>query len=246
MKILLLDAETAPKRAFVWSMWKNNVSLDQLEADGYILCVCCKWLDERQVHEFSIPSAKSENDKPVLQKVWKLLNEADVVIAHNGKKFDLPTLNARFAIHGMKPPSPYKIVDTLDLARRKFRFTSNRLDALGLFLGLGRKKETGGFMLWRNVMDGCKNSLKKMVAYCKQDVLLLEKVYLRLRPWDNQHPNRGLTDGEGCPVCGSGHLQSRGYMYTKVYTYKRYCCTDCGSWSRDRISSDKNKGMKVL
>lgn len=248
-KILLLDIETAPKTAFVWSMWKENIGLNQLEKDGYVLCYCAKWLQEGKVFSDAIWDYEDyqkdpENDYNIIASVHELLEQADVVIAHNGRGFDIPTLNARFVTHELQPPSPYKIVDTLKIARAKFRFTSNRLDALGMFLGEGRKIQTGGFDLWRNVMLQDTKAQAQMVKYCKQDVQLLENVYLRLRAWDNTHPNVALyieSDKPVCPVCGSEHVHKKGYDYSRTYKYQRYKCIDCGHNIRDRKSLDSVK-----
>lgn len=248
-KVLLLDIETSFKIAGVWGTYDQNVSADQLFQDTHVLCWAAKWQGEKKIMTdalFLHPKAyKADptNDKPVLEKIWKLLDEADYVIGQNCHRFDLPVLNARFIQHGMKPPSPYIVIDTLLIARRRFKFTSNRLDDLGKALNVGRKKETGGFSLWRDIV--LKHDLKafrKMVAYNKQDVVLLEKVYTALRPWDTQHPNVN-PDMEKllCNVCGSKHLQHRGVRRTAHQTYQRYQCIDCGHWLRAAKAIPGNK-----
>ena len=244
-KILLIDIETAPKRAFVWSMWKQDIGISQLEADGYVLCWCAKWLDDDKVMTKKLTKTEvaSEDDSRIIKSIHKLMEVADVIVAHNGDRFDIPTLNARFVTHGLQPPGIYKSVDTLKIARNKFKFTSNRLDALGMFLGLGRKLDTGGFQLWRDVMDGCSKAMIKMVNYCKQDVLLLEQVYLKLRAWDNKHPNAAMfTDGTErvCNVCGSTHIHSKGDTVTNSKVYKRFKCQECGHEMRSPYS-EKDK-----
>ena len=252
--MLVLDIETAPKQAFVWSMWKQNIGLNQLEKDGYVLCYCAKWLGDKKVQSDSIWDyenyrANPEDDYNVIHSVWELLDQADVVIAHNGKAFDIPTLNARFLIHGFQPPSPYKIVDTLKIARGKFRFTSNRLDALGLFLGEGRKINTGGFDLWRRVMDQDDKAQAEMVKYCKQDVQLLENIYLRLRAWDSYHPNIALYNEDNrpvCNVCGSEHVKKKGFAYTSTHKYQRYVCSDCGHNMKERKNCTGKEKAKSI
>jgi DNA polymerase III epsilon subunit-like protein len=255
-KILMIDTETAPKRAYVWGMWKNNIGLNQLISDGYVLCWNAKWLGEDEVLGDSLdeyPEAYNEdpeNDYYIMESLWKLLDEADIVVAHNAKHFDIPVVNARFVLHGMHPPSPYKIVDTLQLAKKYFRFTSNRLDALGQLLGLGRKVDTGGFSLWARVLDKDAAAWDKMTDYCEQDVRLLEEVYLKLRAWDKQHPNVGLyTDMARpvCNVCGSEHVVKKGYDYTNVSIFHRYKCVSCGHNMRERYNiTDKAKRKNIL
>jgi len=162
------------------------------------------------------------------------------VIGHNGDKFDVKKTNARFIAHGMNPPSPYKTIDTLKVARRFFKFDSNKLDQLGRYLKLGRKVETGGIQLWFGCMSGKMSAWNKMVKYNKQDVQLLEDVYLKLRPWMSNHPNlnKYMETAHNCPACGSHDLQRRGTDGTvgNVNLYQRWRCNDCYKWSRSRMA----------
>ena len=177
--------------------------------------------------------------------MWGLLDKADVVIAHNGDSFDIKKTNTRFAIHGMKPPSPYKSIDTKKLAKKYFKFDSNKLDDLGMYLSVGKKLSAGGFATWKGCMQGDKKSWKRMVDYNKQDVVLLEKVYLALRPWMTNHPNINILDERlgACPTCGSDKVQKRGWAITPVNRKQRYHCQNCGRWSMGR--SEKNTGIII-
>lgn len=255
MKILLFDIETAPNRGFIWSIWKEVMSYNFIESDWFIMCWAAKWLDEKKIHSCAITDFKRykkdpECDKEVLAKLWKLLDEADCVVAHNAIKFDRRKVNTRFILHGMTPPSPYTVIDTLVVARKEFNFTSNKLNDIAKFLGLGEKHDTDGFKLWTDCLLGIKTAWKKMVNYCKQDVNLLEKVYLKLRPYITQHPNFNVyndyTD-RVCPKCGSDDIHYRGYAYTSISKFHRFICNACGGWSRDRSNCfDKDKMKTVI
>jgi hypothetical protein len=145
----------------------------------------------------------------------------------------------------MRPPSPSKVVDTLREARKYFYFTSNRLGNLGEILGVGTKEPTGGFKLWKQCMEGDKKAWKAMIDYCKQDVRLLEQVYLKLRPFINNHPNIGSITGNGvCPKCGSKEITYRGYAITTAGKYRRFQCKDCGGWGKDTKNMIKNKTLR--
>lgn len=242
-RILLFDIENAPNTAYIWSLYQEVLSESMLDSAWYILCWSAKWLGESKIYSSALidfPQAfkkNPENDKLVLQKLWTLLDEADIVIAHNGKAFDVRKVNARFVMNGMLPPSPYKVVDTLLAARQYFFFTSNKLDDLGKYLKVGEKVDTGGFKLWKQCMMGNKTAWKKMVKYCKNDITLLEKVYLKLRPFIQNHPNLTVydeNDSHQCPKCNSDNLKKEGFFYTDVCKYQRYSCKDCGGWSRGR------------
>jgi len=139
----------------------------------------------------------------------------------------------------MKPPSPYKVVDTLLAARSQFAFSSNKLDDLGETLGLGRRVEHEGFELWRKCMNGEKKAWKDMLRYNEQDVVLLEAVYLRLLPYIKNHPNVNVIMDQTkckCTACGSSKLHKRGYAYTNASKFQRFQCQDCGKWSRGRMN----------
>ena len=44
--ILFLDIETAPLLGYVWGLWKNNVGLNQIYRDSYVLNWAASWLGE--------------------------------------------------------------------------------------------------------------------------------------------------------------------------------------------------------
>lgn len=233
MRILLLDIETRPIMAYVWGIWKQNVGLNQIVEDWSILTYAARFLGEDYTYYDTAKGKK--DDKGCLQTLWTLLDEADVVIAHNGERFDVPKVNARFLEYGMLPPSPYKQIDTLKVAKRNFRLTSNRLDYIAKFLGYEGKMETGGMALWIECMNGVAAAWDKMLDYNIKDVDILEWVYMELRPWIHNHPNIGLYDEDEttrCPACGGDHLTYRGFAYTVVGKYQRFVCNDCGKWGR--------------
>ncbi len=240
-RVLFYDIETAPNLGYVWAKYEQNV-LDY-QREWYMLCVSYRWEDERKTHvvsllDFPNTYAKDqEDDSEVVRFLWNLLDEADITIAHNGNRFDNRKSNMRFVLEGLEPPSPYKSVDTLLVARRYFMFNSNHLGDLGTTLGLGKKVETGGYDLWRQVMAGNQTAWNKMIRYAKQDVNLLMKVYYKLRPWMTNHPNRAVYGGgQDCPTCGSDKLTKRGLKYTQVMTYQQWQCQSCKAYSRTRTS----------
>lgn len=242
-KILVLDIETSPLRTYVWGIWNQNIALNQIDTDWFILTWAAKWLFDEKVYSGSVTpkEAIEQDDKRMLRGIWDLLNEAEIVIAHNGTRFDITKLNTRFLIHDMQPPLPYQQIDTLLHIRRQFGFTSNKLDYVNKLLNLERKQETGGFELWEKCYKGDKEALKKMLDYNIQDVRILEDTYLRIRPWIKPHPscNLNLLDGhERCPSCGSKDLIEQGKTYnTYASKFGLMRCDNCGSVSRKRLSS---------
>lgn len=244
MKILHLDIETFPHLVYCWGMWNQNIGHNQMVHAGTTACWAAKWHGEKKV---MFSSLENTSETSMLSLVWNLLDEADVVCHYNGTKFDIPTLNKEFLKYGMPPPSPYQQIDLLFTARKQFKLARNTLDYVADYLGVGRKVQHKGMELWTQCMEGRTAAWKVMEKYNKQDVVLLEKVYLRLLPWIKGHPNPALyNDSETmqCPKCGGTHLQKRGLYHTKVQVYQRYQCQDCNSWSRERFTilpQDKRK-----
>jgi DNA polymerase elongation subunit (family B) len=230
LKILFLDIETKPNVAHVWGLWKQNVSLNQLMESSEMMCYAA--LNEDGMH------FKKEGDDRYLTHLWTLLDEADVVVHYNGAKFDIPTINKEFLLVGMSPPSTYRQVDLLNVVKRQFRFPSNKLAYVSEALGIGGKTPHEGHTLWVRCMAGDKSAWEDMEEYNKNDVVLLEKLYHTLMPWIPSHPNYGLYIEDAtspvCPNCGEEHLQKRGFAYTNLSKFQRYCCMDCGKWCRSR------------
>jgi hypothetical protein len=237
--VLILDIETLPNKAFVWSAWKNNIGKDQWITHWYALSWAAKWLYEPEIYSgvLTPEEVKNEDDSRLMEDMWQFLDAANFVIAHNGRRFDLPKLKTRFLIHGMKPPMPYQIIDTLDVAKKEFGFLSNRLDFINDQLGIGRKLDTN-FNLWKSCGEGDQEALDKMLEYNEQDVLILEETYTKFRPYIKSHPNFGLfvdADSDVCPTCGSTDLDWNGTYTTNVNKYSAFRCNNCGAIGRSRV-----------
>ncbi len=254
-KILILDIETAPILSYTWGIWDQNIGLNQIKKDWHIMSWAAKWMNDPKskiIYADQRRSKNIEDDFGTLKKMWKLLDEADIVIAHNGDKFDIKKLNARFILNGMKPPSSYKQIDTLKLARKKFKFTSNRLSYLTNKLCTKYKKlnhpNFTGFELWKECIAGNLKAWKEMEKYNKYDVLSLEELYKVLEPWTNPINYNLYTDTEDTMCgCGSKNFTKNGHAYTSIGKYQRYACSDCGAEIRGNsnlLDKSKRKSLK--
>ena len=229
MKILLLDIETAPNTVYTWGLFKQNIAINQINQSGYMLCWAAKWLGEDRMFFSSLRKGKAS----MLERMHRLLSEADAVVTYNGKKFDIPTLNKEFLVAGMPPPAPYKQIDLYQIVKSTFRFSSNKLDWISQQLEIGSKLEHQGFDLWLGCMAGDKACWQTMEDYNRKDVDLLEEAYGIIRPWIRTHPSHGAhTDAAVCPKCGSDDYQQRGFTFTSMLRYRRYQCKCCGGWFR--------------
>lgn len=240
-KILIADIETSPAKVYVWKFWKENVAPKQVIEHPHIMSFAAKWLGEDEIF---YEESRTDNDKFLVEKLCYYLDQADMVVAHNGANFDLPKIRARALVHGIPPPSPVKVIDTLKIARTEFGFSANSLEYLSNVLGLKIQKGThpkfAGFTLWLECLKGNEEAWKSMKDYNIKDIVVLEELYLKLRPWDTKAPNLAVYAEENdkvvCPKCGGDHVQWRGYAYTNTGKYHRFQCTDCGGWGRGRYS----------
>lgn len=232
MKILLWDIETAPVVAAVWGLFNQNIQHESIIQDWYMICAAWKWLDKPKIYTSSVLEGEDHTDDlPIVETLHHTLSQADAIVAHNGNAFDLKKFNARVIKHGLEPLPYIPLIDTLKIARAHFKFTSNRLDYLGDFLEVGRKVETEKG-LWMKCLNGDKGAIKRMLKYNRGDITLLEDVYMKLRPFDRQHPNWNHDSSvHVCPSCGSADLQRRGVYKTRITQRQRYQCNSCGSWS---------------
>jgi len=239
-KILHIDIETSPILAWVWSLFKPMISIVQIKQDWHILCWAAKWHGKPRIikdalwHHKDVYRKSKLNETAILDSLWNLLDEAEIVVAHNGDRFDVAKINAKFFEYGMTPPSPYKTVDTLKVARANFKFSANRLDYIAKLKGVGQKLKTD-FDLWLDVMAGVNKECKRMMDYNIQDVILLEQIYTLLLPWITNHPNAGVYNDKEevqCAGCSSTKIHFRGFTHTNAGRYQRFVCTDCGKWGK--------------
>ena len=229
-KILLFDIETSLMKVYVWGLYKQYIPHDNIIDDWFIISWSAKWLyDDKVISDVVTPKeAVKSNDKRILNSMWKLLDKADIVIAHNGDRFDLRKLNWRFINSDIKPPSPYRSIDTLKISRKEFAAPSHKLDFLTKNFNVQTKIKTD-FQLWVDCMNGNKKRLDEMLKYNKQDVVALEDVYLILRPYIKNHPNLGvLMDMDVCSTCGSKNIEETESVYlTSANKFLVFRCNSC-------------------
>jgi hypothetical protein len=233
--------------AYVWGPKSDWIPHNQILHESFLFCWAAKWAGEKQVKSDKLTPEETANkdDSRIAESLAELVRQADVVVAHNGDRFDVPRLSTRLLLQGLEPLGPVETIDTLKLARKSLSLTHNKLDNLALRLGLGAKLKTD-FELWERVYNGDEVAMQLMLRYCKHDVVLLEQVFDKLRP----HVNglRRLVDGEGsfCPNCGGHSFQRRGYRRTNAGTFVRFQCNDCLRYFRDKTSDAGKSQMRPL
>lgn len=231
VKRLLFDLETAPSGAWIWRTGKQFVGHNQLQMlprDGNIILACWKWQHEKKIHH---AVWDKEGDLPVVKALLPFMLEADELVGHNGDRYDIPYMNTRIMAHNLGPVPMWKSVDTLVIARKRFRFQSNRLDAIGkLFLNHG--KNPMSFSDWLAIKeDNCEKTMGKMLRYCKQDIRLLSDAWDLMDGFHGVKTHVGVLHGKErwtCPSCGSGDVRRDKKNVTAAGTIRHQMrCNSC-------------------
>jgi hypothetical protein len=226
-RLLCLDIETKPAQAFVWGLYDQNISLDQLISPSAPICVAAKFIGEPQKYFFA---DWIQGHKEMIEGIHKLISEADAVVTYNGDKFDLTKLRGEFLLAGLQPPPPVASIDLLKTIK-KFGLQSGKLAYVAPLLGVSEKVKHEGFSLWVKVMNGDKEAQQRMQEYCEGDIPPLEEMYMLLRPYIVNHPFLGTEGKNGaCPTCNCVEIQRRGFRRTKAFLIQRLQCTSCGHW----------------
>lgn len=231
MKRLFIDIETSPNVVLSWRVgYKINIDSENILKERAVICIGYKWEDEAEPHV--LVWDRNQDDGTMLRRVAAQLSKADEVIAHNGDSFDIPWIRSRMLFHGLTNLPELKTVDTLQWARRKFYFNSNRLDYLARYLGIGCKIKTE-FKLWKDVvLNRSPKALDQMARYCAQDVALLEKVWRKLSPMVAPKTHVGVQLGGeawSCARCGSERVKKNATKVTALGVVKAQMqCKDCG------------------
>jgi RNase_H superfamily len=253
-RILVLDIELSPLTVFAWGCRDQFINLDAVLEDWSVLSFCGKWYGSKRVIYRDTSGrgpAKIRDDRKLLGELAELLDQADVVVGHNVRGFDLKKISSRMIQHRMPPHSPVRVIDTLGAAKRAGAFSSNKLAYLAEKLTSERKDSHSkypGMSLWKACLADDPAAWRVMRRYNVADVLATEELYTTLRPWVASHPNVTLFADSGeqvcCPRCGSAAVQTRGVITTQTGKFQRVHCTACGGWTRSKknlISADTRK-----
>lgn len=157
-------------------------------AFGRILCACVMTYDPEGIKVFRADeypawkAGKRSDDHDITAELMAYLEEFDVLIAHNGVKYDLPFIRTRAIQYGLPPLNPLKIVDPVLAARRQLRMQSNSLDAIAKHLDAPHQKTPLEPRVWaRAMMDDDKAAMDLIVEHCIADVKVLDFVAWSMR-----------------------------------------------------------------
>ncbi|AJK27182.1 DNA polymerase exonuclease subunit [Acinetobacter phage vB_AbaM_phiAbaA1] len=252
-KILFHDIETSLAVSYHFGQWQQNLGIKQQVYESHLLSHSWAWNDGEVEGTILTPEeVLARDDSRLVFEVWALLDKCDIYVAHNGKKFDVKKLNGFFLKHGLPPPSPYKVVDTLQISRNKFGLPFHNLAYLAKFLDVTRKIENSGIELWIDCAHGIQSALDEMLDYNKGDIITLREIYYKLIGWDNNAVNMSLyvpVDGLVCPHCASNKITKlhNKRARTAQRTYHVYRCTSCTAVLRGgTVTGNDTKLYRVI
>lgn len=249
-KLLFYDIETSLALSYHWGQWKQNLSHKACKQPSHLLSHSWAWNSGEVVGSvLTRDEMLDHDDERLVLEAWSLFDNADVIVAHNGKKFDVRKMNAFFLQYGLPPPSPYKVIDTLQIAKTKFALPFNSLDFLAHYLGVELKVSNSGQQLWIDCDRGKEEALAEMLHYNKGDITTLRSVYRKLIGWDNNGVNHALYDDVHdfvCTSCGSDEIQvlTNKFAYTPQRKYQVYRCKCCGA--NLRSNTKQGVGNRLL
>ncbi len=222
-KVLIYDIETSYNIVKSWRVGYNlNINPSNIIHERKIICVSYKWLGEEDI--YNLQWDINQDDKFLLEQFIEVLNDADLIVAHNGDRYDLKFIKTRAIKHELEMLIDYPQFDTLKVAKKKFSFNSNKLDYISEYLGFENKIKTS-MSLWDDIIfKKCQTAMDKMVDYCNKDVELLEKVYNKLVYWEKPKLHVGVLLNQNkisSPISGSMNLQLLKTVTTTGGTIKR-------------------------
>lgn len=251
-RICFYDIETSLAKSYHFQQWKVNLSQKQKIQESHLLSHAWAWGDGEVTGSILTREEMLAHDpERLVLECWSLLDNCDILVAHNGKRFDVKKVNGYFLQYGMPPPSPYRVIDTLLIAKQKFALPFNSLAYLAEFLDVEQKVDTGGVDLWIQCDQGSQEALNKMNEYCMGDIVTLRGVYNRLIGWSNDGVNMALYNDHGasCPHCSSDDvsvIQGK-YSHTVARKYQAYRCNGCGAVLRsNRKEGNGNSLVRVV
>jgi hypothetical protein len=225
-KIVFLDIETRPATVYSWGMHEQNHTIDQIIDPGGTICFGAAWLHTSKVEFYS---DWEHGHQQMIGQAHRLFTEADAVCTFNGDRFDIPKLKGEMLLNGFPPPPPLTSIDVYKTIR-KMGFLSGKLGFVSPLLGLAGKEKHDGFAMWKGVMSGERKHQRMMRKYCIGDVRELKELYLKIRPYVENHPHMGTTGPLQCPSCSSHQVISQGSRRTRTQFVQRHQCRVCGAW----------------
>lgn len=240
VNILFWDLESSLMEGYFFRIWQENIPIRRVKKHSHLLTASWAFNDEDvQGVRLSPEDVKTSNDFDIVVKMIEAINKADLIVTFNGKKFDVKLLNTRALYWGLPPITVKKHIDLMEQAKRKFKFPSNSMQNISMYLGEGGKLETSGSNLWERCAETdnyeeCEKALIEMLTYNKQDINATRDLFKRFQGWMSNTPNIGTiaNDKSGvktlrCVHCGCDDVFPIDQKtYTTASSFELYRCVN--------------------
>lgn len=252
-KTLYYDIETTLAKSYHFNYWKTNIGVKQMIEPSHMLSHAWAW-DDGEVFSSILTQkeALAKDDERIVLEAWSLFDQADIIVAHNGKRFDVGKCNGYFLKYGLPKPSPFKVIDTLEIAKKNFNLPFKSLEYLAKFLDVELKLDAGGIETWIGCEQGDQEALNTMEYYNRGDIVTLREIHKRLKGWDNNGVNIALYNDNHdalCTHCGSDDVSALTdkYTFTPQRKYQVYRCNSCQAVLRSNTKQGiGNKLVRVI
>jgi hypothetical protein len=196
-------------------------------AGTYAFIVGCGWFDcgTFRLRQFFLSDFAAE--RALLESVAELADDVDCLVTYNGKTFDLPLMETRFALQRMEAPfAEAAHVDMLHPARRMWRDddVECRLTYLEQALcGHEREGDVPGFEIpsryFHYVRSGDARPLAAVLEHNRLDIVSLAMLTARASQLLDEGPSAATTARE---AFGMGRLYERaGLLEEAVHAFAR-------------------------
>lgn len=260
LNILYWDLETSLMEAWVFGIWNVNVGGNRIKKHSHLLSNSWAFNDEPpQGIRLTPEQVRDGDDLMVVVDTIKAIEKADLIVTFNGRKFDEKVLNTRALHHGLPSIRYPKHIDLMQEVKKKFRFPSNSMQNISMYLGLEGKLATSGSRLWERCAEWyypeeCDKALEEMLVYGLRDIDSTRDLHKRLQGWFKSPVNIGMMTKEIngtntkdnhtllCPHCASEDVDKLGSKaYTSTMSYDIYRCSNssCRGLSRSNAAGTK-------
>jgi hypothetical protein len=247
--IVVLDIEVAPLKLWSFGIRDQYHGTESIDEDWTILSFAARDIGTGEMIYHEVSPLSPRDDKDVVMAAFNLLNKVDVVICHNAR-FDISMLRSRFLFYDLPETRPFRQICTLNVARKYFRLTSNKLEYLARFLGVKEKsshQNFAGMKLFSECANGNPEAFAELQAYNQRDVEVTEECYYRLRKYDKSIRFNLFYQNNQCD-CGSSEFKVLDPIYLNTGAFKVFQCLKCGKNHRSKenlISNHIRSGLTV-
>ena len=142
---IFFDLESSLMLGYFFKLWDENISFRRVKKQSHLLSAAWCFDDgEVQGCRLTPEQVRDSDDLTIVVNMIEALNKADHMVTFNGKRFDVKLLDTRAIQWGLPPIKPIKHTDLFEQAKKVFKFPSNSMQNISMYLGEEGKLQTSG------------------------------------------------------------------------------------------------------